>query len=655
MSSWQTEDPRKDSLKERAQKRVDHVRRVDDRTWVVQGNEDLGDAQSKYTVARNGDGWDCTCYHSPYGDSRRRTGCSHVAAVKLWLKGHRKPQNKQGGGDKGNPLPDTVKPAQGKPRAKDSDVWPYDTPRDLGLPFDEWRPQQVEILEKLVGCDKPYILLDAPTGSGKSLVAVAYARHLQQDAYYITFTKQLQNQLMEDYEGLQKTALLKGRSNYPTANHPGKFPEVTCADCNSIEEKPCTLCSAYGSDGRPIYGSASGRCPYQKAKRRLLSSKLGILNAALYLTECNFVGQLSGECPLAILDEGDLAEQQIMQFRELRISRWHIRKFGLSPPEYKTKPECWKEWAEELAADLDRRDTKDLTIASQKRVEQLIQKLRWFAGHIDEGAWVNCSGRNDWREDGPWVWKPSYISPYAEADLWSHADRWLVMSASILSPAHFAQDMGLDQRDIAYFEMDSTFPAERRPVKYWPVAELTYKNKHQAIPRILNALEKVAREHAGEKMLVHTVSYWLTQQVVKRLRRKGIKVFTYQSSSEREDALSDFRDYEDSAALVACSMERGVDLPHEQCDVIVVAKVPFLSLGDPQVNHRLHATSSGQSWYTIQAIRQLIQSTGRGMRSQDDRCTTYILDASFGRLLRENSSVWPDWWRDSLHRIRDLE
>jgi Rad3-related DNA helicase len=70
-------------------------------------------------------------------------------------------------------------------------------------------------------------------------------------------------------------------------------------------------------------------------------------------------------------------------------------------------------------------------------------------------------------------------------------------------------------------------------------------------------------------------------------------------------------------------------------------------LGDQQVSARLH-TRGGQQWYNVQAVRSLIQMTGRGVRSADDWCTSYILDSSYYKLAKGNKHLLPGWWREAL-------
>jgi Rad3-related DNA helicase len=44
----------------------------------------------------------------------------------------------------------------------------------------------------------------------------------------------------------------------------------------------------------------------------------------------------------------------------------------------------------------------------------------------------------------------------------------------------------------------------------------------------------------------------------------------------------------------------------------------------------------------------VLQATGRGMRSADDFCESYILDAQFKRVYEQKPMFLPMWWRESV-------
>lgn len=194
----------------------------------------------------------------------------------------------------------------------------------------------------------------------------------------------------------------------------------------------------------------------------------------------------------------------------------------------------------------------------------------------------------------------------------------------------------------------STFDPKRRPIYVFPVARVTHKERESAYPLIAKAVEAVAERHRGQRILVHTVSYDLTRFISEAgTDTVNDRYVSYLSGGDRQTAIAQYLDRPGSI-LLAASLDRGIDLPGNDCSGIIVAKIPYPNLGDKQVSARLHG-KDGQLWYTVQTIRTLVQMTGRGMRSEDDSCESYILDSQFiDSVWRKNKNLLPDWWREAL-------
>lgn len=195
----------------------------------------------------------------------------------------------------------------------------------------------------------------------------------------------------------------------------------------------------------------------------------------------------------------------------------------------------------------------------------------------------------------------------------------------------------------------STFPTSRRPIYIYPVAKMSRKEADSAQPLMGQAILKVASLHPNDKILVHTVSYALNKVIETYLDNSEhyLRSITYHSAGEKQKAIDRYL-YTPASILLAPSLDRGIDLPGDDCRVIVVCKVPFPSLGDKQISTRLYS-KGGQNWYAVRTIRSLVQMTGRGMRSADDFCESYILDSQFIEMVwRKNKHLLPSWWRDAL-------
>jgi Rad3-related DNA helicase len=201
--------------------------------------------------------------------------------------------------------------------------------------------------------------------------------------------------------------------------------------------------------------------------------------------------------------------------------------------------------------------------------------------------------------------------------------------------------------NYASVTMASAFPPASRPIYVHSVAEMTRKNKSIAYPLVAEALAKVLDRHRGDRCLVHTVSYDLNRYLMANLPTEVSRLVSYDSSSGKQRAIDRYL-YREGSILLAPSLDRGIDLPGNDCRVIIVCKVPFPSLGDKQVSAKLHSPG-GQLWYSVKTVRSLVQMTGRGMRSEDDYCESYILDASFmNQIWKRHKNLLPEWWKAAV-------
>lgn len=197
----------------------------------------------------------------------------------------------------------------------------------------------------------------------------------------------------------------------------------------------------------------------------------------------------------------------------------------------------------------------------------------------------------------------------------------------------------------------SSFPPSRRPIYIHPVAEMSRKNRDVAFPILLQNLSAVLDRHPEDRILIHTVSYDLNTYLLNGLSQYSSRLVTYKSSSEKQRAIDRYL-YTDASVLLAPSLDRGIDLPGDDCRVIVVCKIPFPSLSDKQISAKLYRPG-GRQWYAVKTVRSLVQMTGRGMRSETDFCESYILDANFiNNIWRRHKNLLPQWWKDALDMKR---
>lgn len=636
------------SLVERAQKRT--VTDADGR-WFVAGDPRLGDTLDTYWVTLDPSGrrYMCSCYANAWGDVRQKRVCSHVLAVILHRKrgpvgqGTAGPVSGPGSGSAvEGPTPlSSLAPAPAVPPIPDPSDVRFGTP-----PLPAWvqaiRPHQWAAVEEAVAhfrAGRKVVMVDAPTGSGKTLLAELVRRELRVKGLYIATDKSLQRQALRDFPYAK---MLMGRDNYPTLDHESSFyvtgpDKISCDDC-TLADNHCDFCSV------PIH------CPYQSAKREALAADLAIVNTSYYLAEANHVGRFAPE--FVIADECDELEAALMSYVSVEVGPHDRKRLGLGVPEKKTVEESWVQWLDEAIAavrvELGTYPEKPASAREVKRKRKWTRKLaqlEMVRDGVAVGGWVYDHTSPEWVK-----FKPVRVDGYAQKLLWSHAPRWLLMSATTISFDQLAADLGLADDEWASVSVPSTFPVERRPIHVAPVADLTYKTEEGQWIHAAEALVSILERHPDDAVLVHTQSYRLNQRLFDHIGALRIRpTYTYRDALGREEALAKFRSVP-RAVLLAPSLQRGVSLDDESCRVVVVVKVPFSSLGDPQISKRLYSTGrSGQTWYSVKTVRALVQATGRGMRHADDHCVTYILDKQFIGFYRRNRWLFPKWWKEALN------
>lgn len=644
------------SVVDRARRRLGAVRPAGPNVWVVAGNPALGDQHPGYVIRLEGHRYACSCYGHRHGEHRERRVCSHVVAVIL----HRKAERV------GRRAP----AAPGIP-GRDDPMW--DDPYVGGLPgwVRELRPVQWQAVQQIVEAferGKRFVLLSAPTGSGKTLIAELVRRRLRVRALYLCHTRTLQQQFLRDFP---YAAVLMGRENYPTRDFPERFGDpvepLTAAECTKARRElpACDRCPVPGEgDWDAEQGAPAGlhcdwchpveACPYEQAKLRALRARLACTNYAYFLAEANGPGRFSG-WPLIVLDEADVLEELLMGYVEVRVSPTRLARLKIGVPEKKTVPAAWEEWVERQAIPAVRRELARVKERVEERpeprdvremrfLERLLSGLERVRGQLGSG-WVYTGYAGAEPGSHPVVFRPIWVDKFAPDLVWRHGERFLLMSATLVSPHQVALDLGIPEDRMAFVELPSTFPVQRRPIYVLPKVSMTNKTRDGEWPKAVESLDRIVARYPGERVLVHTHSYELARYVCERSAYRE-RIVSYATAGERDRALERFL-RTPGAVLVAPSMERGIDLPDDACRVVVVLKTPFPYLGDRQVSARLHSRG-GQQWYDVQAIRALVQATGRGVRHAEDWADTYILDAQFMELWRRRKHLFPRWWRDAL-------
>jgi Rad3-related DNA helicase len=438
-------------------------------------------------------------------------------------------------------------------------------PNELPAWVTRLRPTQVRAVNQAVeALDRvDLVIIDAPVGSGKTLIGEMIRRELNAgDTVYVCTDKQLQDQVLDDFDYAK---VLKGRANYIPTKAGGS---ITCDDCQLPGQ--CQWCFD------------SKTCPYQIAKRQALGARLAVFNTSLFLAGANFAGfytdrQTQKVVPvdLVIADECDLLEDSLIKFIQFEVPQWVQRMAGVQPPVKGARKPTLIQWLKDWIVLVG-----GISVPDPKRQRSLDGLLR-SAGRVMNDLTRDLErGDGDDEDSGLWVrdydtetfkMRPVTVNKQAPGLLWRWGSKWVLMSGTVVSAEELVESLGWD------------------------------------------------REY-------EVVSYKLTEYLASMIVTDR-PVFSHSNAREKMDALRKYSQTE-NAVLFSPSCQRGVDLFDDLCRVQVIVKCPFPSLGDKQVSSRLRMPG-GDLWYAVKTVRDIVQMTGRGVRSRTDWCQTYVLDQQF--------------------------
>lgn len=497
-------------------------------------------------------------------------------------------------------------------------------PADYKLPFDDWRTGQLELIEKIISAPTKIVLLQAPPGVGKSLCAVGAARvGGYPRSVYLTATKQLQDQ----YVGLGGVNDVRGRNNFGCITEPVTADWGDCTIGLPCEYKRWRDGEGqlHGLDGCPYYDQvlAAGR-----AREVSTSYAYFMHTRERYWPD------------LLVCDEAHEMASQMQGFFDITLTRASLMQFQIpQPPDINAAWPQWQKWAREFTP----RTPTDMDDKKAFKMLEHFDRVRKVCARSFEH--VILSSPNGWRISPVWA------GMFAASELLNHGTKTLLMSATILDPVLFCQRHGINPTTVTFYDVPSPFAPERRPLRYMPITKVGIGMTEDGISALVRGLDEILSSHPTEKGIVHTVSFKLASEVIRRTRHGG-RILTH-TGKDREKVFAQFRDTKEPRVLVSPSAMVGLDAPYDGCRFQVILKLPFPDKSDP-IRVAQSQSSIGKELSIYDTAASLVQAYGRAMRAEDDWGVTYLTDESFGWFRRAARKFLPSWFMEAVRETNEL-
>lgn len=520
------------------------------------------------------------------------------------------------------------------------------------------RKQQIEALnftKKSINNGKKNILLNIPTGSGKSYFNIMFANwyknFINKDAKFdiITNSKILQNQYVNDFPFIKS---LKGLSNYYC-----DFHNTDCSEGKEINKVLKRICS---------------NCPYDISKRNWMDSNISSTNFALFISLSLFTDNLKEKkSNVLIIDEAHDFESVFCDYISIKLNKNLLKKCGFSQTIQKRYLTDFKKiknhknfisfiednFLNDLQNHHDNitekmrkekeKSIKNLKIKQLKYCQNLIEKLdKLLINYYDYKDNWTLDISYDKDNDIELNLQPIWGYPFLNSVIWDNYDHIIFMSGTLLDRHMFSYINGLDEKLTTYMDMDSSFNIKNRPLYYIKVGKMTYKEKKETFNKQIKIINKILKKYKNQKGIIHTVNYEISNWIKDSIKSDRL---IFHNPENREEKYQEFITTKKPMVIISPSMMSGIDLYDDLARFSIMMKIPYPNISSNKIKSR---QNSNKDWYNFKTCSDIIQTYGRTIRSETDYSDTFIIDESFSNILKYNSKYLPRYFTNAIKILK---
>jgi hypothetical protein len=553
------------------------------------------------------------------------------------------------------------------------------SPSRLGLPekFASWRNTQSAAILDLYDSPVRFDGVNAPTGSGKTALAVGLAQILPDDEriLILTSTTGLEDVYRDDFAALGLRDL-RGKSRYVCrAVSSGGELEGERSDTSesvvTVEHAPCF------SAGVECSLKALG-CTYFDAVRAVRSARIVSSNYAKWFTAADHAEEF-GRFDWLICDEAADAEQHLTSTLTIELRRADVESLLRLPwPPGRdngiggTRIDDWRDWASRYRAQVDAaaraadgqmREIGDRgksasreqlgRASATRRVCREIAKMRALRG--------------DWVLDDLWLYErkvgaqlaPVWPARHAEAMLFRDIPRVVLMGATLVEK--HLDNLGIAKSERRFTTYPSTFPVVRCPVVFakLPASDgkpsmrmnMAAERDEQFQRRVTEVGDRLLDERMDRKGMALTVSYRRGRYILSHSRHRDLIITHGNDAASTRAAVRRFRESDPPRRIDSPSLGMGYDFPLDDAEWLWIPKLPFRDRSSALMRARLDIDPK---YVDALCAQDLMQYSGRGMRLMIDRFQTIITDSHFSWFPWANRELFAGYWLDRIRIVNEL-
>lgn len=529
------------------------------------------------------------------------------------------------------------------------------SPHDWGVPHSNWRPNQLSALQQVIESldgDTKHILLELPTGSGKSGIATALGKTERVIVYVHSLA------LLDQYVEKYGFTGVKGMDNYSCVNSAVVKPFLekhkrvpTVAECPMEKMEMC-----------PVYSM----CPYIEAREAALQSRRMVCTYPFALLSVKTQFRRG----IAVWDEAHSAVSAILQFSTTEIGEKLLNDWALDkPPLFGVKSELdslsrakMKDWLATSLKSMVNQQPNRIFIEDVAVWRTALRRLYFAFDAINNTDLFYFESDQKQREvrgktitDRYALFRPLSPAKYA-SKLNSNKTTSVLMSATIGDPAPLTKELGIPE--FKFFDYPHPVPVHKRPVYDLQFERMTWDNmkkypllfKLQA-KRIVDWLKEFPADWRG---VVMCSSYEKTGRIRDELfKLLPERIYQPERARSRVNAFMT-GEFANVAGLIAVDVVQvwgqGLDLAGDIARIAIIQSVPFGNLTDPFELVRRKRFSGNYAWW--ESYMTVPQGCGRVARGERDEDGDYLLNVA---ALADGSATsskalqnYPAWFKQAI-------
>ena len=545
-----------------------------------------------------------------------------------------------------------------------------------------FRDGQREIIEAICNSyledPNATLVVDAPTGAGKSLIAMWSAHVLKElgnRGYLITSDLSLQDQYESDFYRLGlRWPSIRGVDNYECSVNGLPF---SLGDCKlkGMGYEQAEKLSCYSS------------CDYLQNRKRSIEQPIALLNYSFWLIQRNYVEdrmlQDNKEVPFksrdfVFFDEAHKVDEIVQGHFSPRIDIGIVDRFGLAN-RFIQKQDIGTPI--QTLGSIKSIVTRLLTEKSKPALFEAMQDFRKIAKVYRKAAQITKAqaGKRFKNREVPRDWATALTTFDRIKDVYCKFDDYVAlikdvgvdsmvinqmedeakfmcveegrmiqkylhdragfkvfMSATIGDPRAFVKIMGI--KNAKFIRVPNAFNYDKSPVVFVNRHKLSFREREASLPKVVKILDQIISKHSGQRGVIHTGSYMFANYI-KQNSKHTFRLMDYENSKDKKGIIELFKK-KDDAVLMGPSLLEGLDLKDDISRFQIFFKVPYPNVSDPLIKAKMQHS---KEWYDWKTGISIMQGVGRSVRSKDDWAVTYVLDACFRSLINKKGFFPPSF------------